>query len=166
MFVKLISTNKSLAMFFVRLPLGIAMVVHGWGKVTNVPGWLQYCDNLGIPPFLAYLSLVAEFFGGLGVIVGCLSRIAAFGTGFTMLVAAIMRHVLPGYGYLMDWHAGTPWGAEGWEYHTYAVAIAAGVMIAGAGAFSVDYYWSKAMIQARERLKVSSEAVTAGAHGD
>ena len=153
-------------MLWVRLPLGIAMVVHGWGKVTNVPGFVQYCDNLGIPPVLAYLAIAAEFFGGLGVILGCLSRIAAFGTGFTMLVAALLRHVGPGYGYLMDWHAGTTWGAEGYEYHTFAIGMSLGVIVAGAGAFSIDYVWAKWLAQAGQRRKVPAEAAAARVHGD
>jgi putative oxidoreductase len=165
MLTKLLSTNNSLAMLWVRLPVGIAMVVHGWGKVINVPGFVQYCDNLGIPPALAYLAICAEFFGGLGMIVGCLSRIAAFGVGFTMLVAAIMRHVIPGYGYLMDWHAGTPWGAEGYEYHTFVVGASLGVMFAGAGAFSIDYLWSKYLMRAK-RHNVPAEVSTAGIRAD
>ena len=89
MIQRLLATNNGYGMLWVRLPLGISMVMHGWGKVTAVPGFLQYCDNLGIPPWLAYCAMAGEFLGGLGVLFGCLSRMAAFGVGTVMAVATM-----------------------------------------------------------------------------
>ena len=68
--------------------------------------------------------------------IGLLSRIAAFGVGCTMTVAIFLRH-LP-YGYLMNWHGALPFGTEGYEYHTLAIGMALAVMLAGAGALSLD----------------------------
>jgi putative oxidoreductase len=165
MLMKLLSTNRGLGMFWVRLPLGLSMVIHGWGKVSNVPGFLQYCDNLGIPPALAYCAMAGEFFGGLGVIFGCLSRIAAFGTASVMIVAAVMRHMIPGYGYLMDWHAGTPWGAEGYEFHTLAIGMSLGIIFAGAGVLSIDYWWAQYLAKRTERPGLG-EPAQVRVHGD
>jgi putative oxidoreductase len=80
------------------------------------------------------LAIAAEFFGGLGLIVGFLTRIAAFGIAVNMLVAIATVH--GPFGFFMNW-SGTQKG-EGYEYHLLALAVTAFLMIRGAGAFSVD----------------------------
>jgi len=117
------------------------MFVHGYQKVTHIPGTMRYYDGLGVPHPLAWLAIIAEFCGGLGLMFGMLSRIAAFGVGCTMVVAVFLRH-LP-YGYLMNWHGGLPFGTEGYEYHTLAVGMALAVLLEGAGSFSVDRVLSR-----------------------
>src|SRR5206468_6740068 len=104
MLEKLLRTNGSLALLFVRFPLGLDMFVHGYQKITHVPATMRYFDGLHVPHFFAWLAILAECFGGLGLMAGLLSRIAAFGVGCTMVVAVFLRH-LP-YGYLMNWHGG------------------------------------------------------------
>jgi putative oxidoreductase len=89
---------------------------------------------LHIPAPLAFLAIAAEFFGGLGLILGFLTRIAAFGIAMNMIVAIAMVHST--FGFFMNW-TGTQKG-EGFEYHLLALAITAFLMIHGAGAFSVD----------------------------
>ena len=138
---RLFETRSSLALLLVRFPLGLDMFVHGYQKVTNIPGTMRYYDGLGVPHPLAWLAIIAEFCGGLGLMIGMLSRIAAFGVGCTMVVAVFLRH-LP-YGYLMNWHGGLPFGTEGYEYHTLAVGMALAVMLEGAGSFSIDRVLSR-----------------------
>ena len=136
MLKKMLQTNDGWAMLLVRLPLGVDMLVHGWAKVTNVPGTMSYFDGLHVPHLFGWLAILAEFAGGLGLILGCLTRIAAFGVGVTMLVAIYLRHW--DYGYLMNWHGKLPFGTEGWEYHTLAIGMSLALMLEGAGAFAVD----------------------------
>ena len=138
MLTKLLATDKGYGMLWVRIPLGLFMVHHGYEKVINPTGFIGFCDNLGIPPALAILSLSAEFFGGLGVLLGALTRIAAFGVGMTMFVAAMVRHVLPGYGVMMNYHATLRYGTEGYEIHTLAVGMSLGLVFLGAGSLSID----------------------------
>jgi len=56
---------------------------------------------LHIPAPLAFLAIAAEFFGGIGLIVGFLTRIAAFGIGVNMLVAIMTLH--DAFGFFMNW---------------------------------------------------------------
>ncbi len=156
MLTRLLATEKSYAMLFMRIPLGLFMMHHGWEKVTNPIGFIGFCDNLGIPPFLAVLSLTAEFFGGMGVLLGGLTRIAAFGVGCTMFVAAMVRHVLPGYGVMMNYHATLRYGTEGYEIHTLAVGMSISLMLLGAGSLSLDQLFARLLErqQARARLSV------------
>ena len=87
-----------------------------------------------IPAALAFLAIAAEFFGGLGLVVGFLGRIAAFGIVSNMVVAILMVH-LP-YGFFMNW-AGNQKG-EGFEYHLLAIALGLAILVKGSGAFSID----------------------------
>jgi putative oxidoreductase len=78
--------------------------------------------------------IAAEFLGGLGLLVGLFTRVAAFGIFCNMLVAVAMVHHQ--FGFFMNW-AGTQKG-EGFEFHLLALAMTAFLMIRGAGAASVD----------------------------
>src|SRR5262249_10641561 len=72
--------------------------------------------------------------GGIGLIIGFLTRIAAFGILVNMVVAILMVHGPNGF--FMNW-TGAQRG-EGFEYHLLAIAIALTIVVEGAGAFSVD----------------------------
>ena len=124
-----------------RLVLGIVMFAHGAQKVT---GWFGgegftatmkiFTQQMGIPAPLAFLAIAAEFFGGLGLIVGLLGRIAAFGILCNMIVAMLMVHAR--FGFFMNWFGKQK--GEGFEYHLLAIAIALAILIKGSGAFSID----------------------------
>jgi putative oxidoreductase len=77
---------------------------------------------------------VAEFFGSLGLIVGFLGRVAAFGIFCNMLVAIIAVHAQNGF--FMNWFGKQ--AGEGFEYHMLAIGLAVAVMIGGSGAASID----------------------------
>jgi putative oxidoreductase len=68
------------------------------------------------------------------LILGFLTRIAAFGIAVNMVVAVALVHI--NFGFFMNW-SGTQKG-EGFEYHLLALAVTAFLMIRGAGAFSLD----------------------------
>ena len=138
---KLIATDDNAATALLRLALGIVFFAHGAQKMLGWFGGFGFAGTMGyftgpmhIPAVLAFLAIAAEFFGGVGLILGFLTRIAAFGIGMNMLVAIAMVH--RGFGFFMNW-SGAQHG-EGFEYHLLALAMAAFLMIRGAGAFSVD----------------------------
>jgi putative oxidoreductase len=79
-------------------------------------------------------NAMAEFCGALGLILGLLTRVAAFGIAVNMLVAVLMVHSQ--FGFFANW-SGTQKG-EGYEYHLLALAMCAFLMIKGGGAASVD----------------------------
>ena len=93
-----------------------------------------------IPAPFAFLAICAEFLGSLGLILGALGRIAAFGIACNMVVAILMVH--HNFGLFMNW-SGQQKG-EGFEYHLLAIAIAIALMARGSGAFSVDQALSSA----------------------
>ena len=138
---KLITTDDNPATTILRLMLGIVFFAHGaqkmlgWFGGYGFNGTMQFfTETMHIPAFFAFLAICAEFFGGLGLIFGFLTRIAAFGIAANMVVAVAMVH---GHvGFFMNW-SGTQKG-EGFEYHLLVLAIAAFLIIKGGGAASVD----------------------------
>ena len=146
MFRKLISTSDDYTLAIARLTLGIVFFAHGAQKML---GWFGgygfsgtmtfFTQMMHIPVPFAFLAICAEFFGGLGLIVGFLSRVAAFGITINMLVAILTVHIRNGF--FANW-TGQQKG-EGFEYHLLAIALLLVVMVKGAGALSVDRALSK-----------------------
>ena len=138
---RLLATDESAATAILRLVLGIVFFAHGAQKTFGWFGGFGFSGTMAfftgtmhIPAPLAFLAIAAEFFGGLGLILGFLTRIAAFGIGVTMVVA--IATVSSSVGFFMNWF-GTQRG-EGYEYHLLVLAMTTFLMIRGAGAFSVD----------------------------
>jgi putative oxidoreductase len=142
---KLIGTDNDTATTVLRLVLGVIFFAHGAQKVLGWFGGYGFTATMGfftgvmhIPAPLAFLAIAAEFFGGLGLIFGLLTRIAAFGIFSDMAVAIAMVH--HHFGLFMNW-TGAQKG-EGYEYHLLVLAITAFLMIRGAGAASIDRWLS------------------------
>jgi putative oxidoreductase len=138
---KLIATDNDFAITIVRLVTGIVFFAHGSQKMLGWYGGYGFSGTMGfftgvmhIPASFAFLAISAEFFGGLGLIFGLLTRVAAFGIFCNMVVAVAMVH--HHFGFFANW-TGTQKG-EGYEYHLLALAIVVLLMIRGAGAASVD----------------------------
>jgi len=137
---KIFSTSNDFALTILRLMLGVVFFAHGaqkmlgWFGGYGFSGTMGFFTHGGIPAPLAFLAICAEFFGGLGLIVGLLSRIAAFGITINMLVAIATVHAANGF--FMNWFGNKK--GEGFEYHLLAIAMGVAIMIRGAGAFSLD----------------------------
>src|ERR1700740_1968712 len=123
---KLIATEDSKAITILRVVLGIVFFAHGAQKMLGWFGGFGFSGTMGfftgqmhIPALFAFLAIAAEFFGGLGLILGFLTRIAAFGIAVNMLVAIWMVHASNGF--FMNW-TGKQKG-EGFEYHLLTLAI-------------------------------------------
>lgn len=138
---KIFATDDNTATAVLRLVLGIVFFAHGAQKMLGWFGGFGFSGTMGfftgamhIPAPFAFLAIAAEFFGGLGLILGFLTRIAAFGIAVNMVVAIATVH--SGFGFFMNW-TGAQKG-EGFEYHLLVLAMTAFLMIRGAGAFSID----------------------------
>ena len=94
---------------------------------------------MGIPASLAVIVIATEFFGGLGLIVGLLGRVAALGVLCVMIGAIFMAHLHNGF--FMNWYGNQQ--GEGVEYHLLAIALALAIVIGGSGAFSFDRMLTK-----------------------
>jgi putative oxidoreductase len=146
MFRKLMNTTDDLAITIPRLALGVVFFAHGAQKALGWFGCYGFSGTMGfftqqmhIPAAFAFLAICAEFLGGIGLLIGFLGRVAAFGIACDMVVAVWMVH--RHFGLFANW-SGLQKG-EGYEYHVLAIAITLAIMIKGSGALSVDRALSK-----------------------
>jgi putative oxidoreductase len=135
-----VRTRDDYAALVMRLFLGVVFFAHGAQKVL---GWfgghgaqatIQGFSKMGLPPAVTVLVMAAEFGGGILLILGLLTRLAAIGIGAVMVAAIILVHGKVGF--FMNW-AGMQKG-EGFEYHLLAIALVVALLITGGGALSVD----------------------------
>lgn len=143
---KLLTTRDEVAPLIMRLLLGMVFFPHGAQKVL---GWFGgygfsgtlnfFTQDMGVPLVFALLVFAAEFLGAIGLIVGLLTRVAAFGIVCVMSGAILMVH-LPN-GFFMNW-SGKQAG-EGFEFHLLAIALAVALMITGGGKASLDRLLSR-----------------------
>lgn len=138
---KLLKTSDDYGLTLARLVLGIVFFAHGAQKVLGwwggygFGGTMQFfTQSMGIPAPLAFLAIMAEFLGGLGLIAGALSRVAALGI-FSVMAVAVLKVHLPN-GLFMNWYGNQK--GEGFEYHLLALALAAILILRGAGPLSAD----------------------------
>lgn len=132
---------QAVTLTLLRVVVGVIMVVHGYQKLMDLETWQGNLANMGmpLPALFGLLAVAAEFLGGLGLIAGLLTRIAAFGVFCTMTVAIYLVH-LP-HGFLQS--------NNGFEY-PLALASAALFFIAnGAGPISVDAWLGRFMRERR-----------------
>lgn len=137
----LFKTNNDAIPLFLRLLLAAVMFPHGAQKVF---GWFGgygftgtmnfFTQTMHIPAPLAFLAIAAEFAGPIALVLGLTSRVAAFGIGTNMVVAALTSHVANGF--FMNWFGNQK--GEGFEYHLLAGAIALTLVVRGGGKWALD----------------------------
>jgi putative oxidoreductase len=138
---RLFHTPEDHTLTLIRLGLGAVFFAHGAQKMLGWFGGYGYAASLnffmhmGIPEIFAVLAILAEFLGGIGLILGVFSRIAAFALAVDMFVAVYLVHFANGF--FMNWN-GAQHG-EGFEFHVLALCMLFTVMVRGAGAWSVDH---------------------------
>ena len=122
-----------IALLLARIIVGVVFMAHGSQKLFGAfggPGLSGFVQMLGP---LGYLVAVGEFFGGLGIIVGLLSRFSAASIIVIMLGAIGMVHGKVGF--FMNW-TGKQAG-EGFEYHLLAIAVLSIILIVGPRRYAV-----------------------------
>lgn len=137
----LFSTDPVLSLFLLRVVLGIIFFAHGAQKVF---GWfggpglkdtVAYMKSSGLPEVIAYMVCFFELLGGLGLIAGLLTRLAALAIAIVMIGAIATVHWKNGF--FINWEL-TPGKGHGFEANLAYLAIAAALILDGSGPFSLD----------------------------
>ncbi|HTG82499.1 MAG TPA: DoxX family protein [Geobacteraceae bacterium] len=142
------SVLDSLAPLVLRVPLGLIFMAHGSQKLLGLFGGLgvsgtlkTFEEKLGIPPIFTILAMIAEFGGGLGVFLGCLTRLSAFGIACVMGVAIYKVHLVNGF--FMN-AACLPGRGQGIEYPLALLGMALSLLFGGGGRWGIDrFFWRR-----------------------
>ncbi len=138
----LYTTSYSWPLFLIRVFLGIVVFAHGaqklfgWFGGHGLRGTNEYMKNaLGISPFFATLAALVETFGGLALILGVFSRLAALGVIIVQAVAIAKVH--KGNGFFINW-AMAEGKRHGWEMSFVLIGMALTILFSGGGLMSID----------------------------
>ncbi|MFO7602980.1 MAG: DoxX family protein [Gammaproteobacteria bacterium] len=138
---RLVSTNAGWGALALRVPVGIIFAAHGsqklfgWFGGHGLDGTGQWMASIGLEPgyLMALLAGAAEFFGGLALVLGLLTRPAAVALAFTMVVAILAVHI--GNGLFMS--------NNGYEFGLALLAASVSLAFTGAGRASLDAMLAK-----------------------
>ena len=136
----LFKTDDSYVGLVLRLALGSVFLLHGAQKTLGLFGGLGFSGTMdafttnGMPAILAFLIIIAESLGSLGLIFGFLTKICALSIGLIMLGAIQLVHFQ--HGFFMNWYGQK--SGEGFEFHILALGLCLGLILTGGGKWSVD----------------------------
>jgi putative oxidoreductase len=125
--IKWLNSLQPFGALLLRLVLGTSMIYHGYPKVVPhgaLDHHAHFVATLGFPAWLGYISAFTEFAGGILLILGLLTRLAAFMVAINMLVALITVNRHHGY--------------AGSEYSLALFVIAVMLTVYGPGAIALD----------------------------
>ena len=84
-----IKKNHDLGMLLLRLAVGVIFIAHGWGKFSDMASTIGFFGQLGMPSVFAYLVAAVELLGGLALVVGLYTDLAALLLAIVMVVALV-----------------------------------------------------------------------------
>jgi len=125
------ASNADTAALILRVSMGVLFILHGWMKysVFTPAGTAAYFDSIGLPGFLAYITIAVEILGGIALIAGV----------WTRWVSLALIPVMVGAGYFGHASAGFFFSNQGggWEYPAFWTVALVVQALLGAGAFAL-----------------------------
>lgn len=147
-FGRFIDGRGAVGLLVVRLVFGLGLMLHGMPKTKSPFGWMG--PDAPVPGILQFLAVFSEVGGGLALIIGLLTPIAAFGIICTMLFAIFGVHLANG----------DPFVGKGSSYESAAgyFSVALLILLAGPGKLSLD-----AMLFGRDKSAAKTITASVGA---
>lgn len=124
------TSTTDIAGLLLRVSSGTLFITHGLLKllVFTVPGTVVYFESLGLPGFVAYLTIFAELAGGLALVLGIGTRAVALAL-ILVLLGAVWVH--GGNGWLFSGEGG------GWEFPLFWAIVQIVIAFLGSGALAL-----------------------------
>lgn len=129
-----------------RIDLGVIFIAHGSQKLLGWfggPGWtgtIEAFRGMGMPAPLTALVILIEFFGGLAVLFGLCTRLAALGIAAVMVGAIVTVHWPNGF--FLNWF-NEPGKGHGIEMNLALIGLALSLCCTGAGKLALDCLWCR-----------------------
>ena len=123
-------TNQDYGAFLLRLSFAVILLAHASLKifVFTVPGTVGYFESIGLPAIAAYLTILGEIAGGIAILLGLYTRLAAI-LSVPIMMGATWAHA--GNGWVFSAEGG------GWEFPALLTVLAIVVAIQGPGAWAL-----------------------------
>lgn len=129
-------TESGFSTLALRLPIGIIFMAHGaqklfgWFGGYGLEGTGGWMESIGLAPgfIMALLAGSAEFFGGLFILLGLLTRASAAVLAMTMVVAIVSVHLQNGL-FMSN---------NGYEFGLALLAASISLVFSGAGKAALD----------------------------
>jgi putative oxidoreductase len=129
-------SNSGLSLLILRITIAIVFMAHGsqklfsWFGGYGLEGTGQWMESIGLAPgyLMALLAGSGEFFGGLLLLFGLLTRASSLVLAITMIVAIFSVHFVNGF--FMS--------ANGYEFAFVLLGASVALMFSGAGKYSLD----------------------------
>ncbi len=134
------------AMTVIRVVLGVIFIMHGSQKVLGyfgglgLSGTVQAMTQMGLPSIVVYIVCFTEFLGGLALLTGLLTRLAAVGIMMIMIGAIVTVHGKNGF--FINWFL-KPGVGHGYEYNLALIAMSFSLILGGGGPLALDNLFSK-----------------------
>lgn len=129
------------ALTLARVALGVVMIAYGLDKIEAMDQWVRIMGNKGVPMpgVMIYMAIAGELGGGIALLLGAFTPVAALGVAGTMVVATVTFHDL---GHIIGKHNGI-----GTTLVFFVLAVY--LMVKGAGPLSVDAVLRKTFAKKR-----------------
>jgi putative oxidoreductase len=129
-----VTGRGAFGLLMLRLVTGAAFILHGWPKIQNAFHWMDPAEGPApVPGFLQALAALSEFGGGIALVLGLLTPLAALGIACTMIVAISMVHLPQGHSFV----AQRP-GEPSFELAAVYLANVIMLLLVGPGVLSLD----------------------------
>lgn len=117
--------NIDAGLLLIRVGLGLVFLMHGWVKLSGIDGTIGFFGTLGLHPAFAYLVAITETLGGILLILGLWTHMAAKALAIIMLVAILLVKFKKGF-------------LGGYEYELVLFLASLGILFAGPGSYSLE----------------------------
>jgi putative oxidoreductase len=131
LFTDFILPPGAAGILILRVITGLAFMLHGFGKIQQPFSWMG--PDSWAPPILQAIAAVAEFGGGLALILGLFTPLACFGLVCVMTTAILSVHLPKGHTFVSS-----PGSGGSFELPLIYFAIALALMMIGPGVYSLD----------------------------